>query len=111
MSLNLMTVFKTSDLQKFGQTASNVVSLAFKTNKKNGSKIARAVLDNGTTLIKTVTATGVEIGQVLKIPEINSIAQRNAVIKELTKNKITQEQIAAMLDVSQATVSIVLRKK
>ena len=32
MSLNLMTVFKTSDLQKFGQTASNVVSLAFKTN-------------------------------------------------------------------------------
>ena len=24
MSLNLMTVFKTSDLQKFGQTASNV---------------------------------------------------------------------------------------
>ena len=35
MSLNLMTVFKTSDLQKFGQTASNVVSLAFKTNKKN----------------------------------------------------------------------------
>ena len=105
MSLNLMTVFKTSDLQKFGQTASNVVSLAFKTNKKNGSKIARAVLDNGTTLIKTVTATGVEIGQVLKI------AQRNAVIKDLTKNKITQEQIAAMLDVSQATVSNVLRKK
>ena len=45
MSLNLMTVFKTSDLQKFGQTASNVVSLAFKTNKKNGSKIARAVLE------------------------------------------------------------------
>ena len=54
-----MTVFQTSDLQKFGQTASNVVSLAFKTNKKNGSKIARAVLDNGTALIKTVTASGV----------------------------------------------------
>ena len=35
----------------------------------------------------------------------------NAVIKDLTKNKITQEQIAAMLDVSQATVSNVLRKK
>lgn len=42
--LDLMTVFKTSDLQKFGQKASNVVSLAFKTNKKNGSKIA-AMLD------------------------------------------------------------------
>ena len=30
MSFNLMTVFKNSDLQKFGQTASNVISLAFK---------------------------------------------------------------------------------
>ena len=111
MPFDLMTVFKKSDLQKFGQTTSNVVSLAFKANKNRGSKIARAVLDNGTTLIKTVTATGVEIGQVLEIPEINSVAQRNAVIKDLTKNKITQEQIAAMLDISQATVSNVLRKK
>ena len=105
MSLNLMTVFKTSDLQKFGQTASNVVSLAFKTNKKNGSKIGRAVLDNGTTLIKTVTATGVEIGQVLKIPEINSIAQRNAVIKDLTKNKITQEELAEKLATTHSVIS------
>lgn len=69
------------------------------------------MLDNGTTSIKTVTASGVEIGQVLKIPEINSITQRNAVINDLTKNKITQEQIAAMLDASQATVSNVLSKK
>lgn len=90
--------------------AFNVVFHVVKTNKKNGSKIARAVFDNGTTLIKTVTATGVEIGQVLKLPEINSIPQRNAVIKDLTKNRITQEQIAAMLDISQATVSNVLRK-
>ena len=111
MSFNLMTVFKNADLQKYGQTAANVVSLAFKTNKKNGSKIARAVLDNGTTLIKTVTATGVEIGQVLQLPEIGTIVQRNAVIRDLAKNKITQEQIAAMLDVSQATVSKVLRNK
>lgn len=111
MPFNLMTVFKNTDLQKFGQTAANVISLAFRTNKKNGSKIARAVLDNGTTLIKTVTTTGVEIGQVLQLPEINTIVQRNAVIRNLAKNKITQEQIAAMLDVSQATVSNVLRNK
>lgn len=111
MPFNLMKVFKNTDLQKFGQTAANVISLAFRTNKKNGSKIARAVLDNGTTLIKTVTTTGVEIGQVLQLPEINTIVQRNAVIRNLAKNKITQEQIAAMLDVSQATVSNVLRNK
>ena len=39
MPFDLMTVFKKSDLQKFGQTTSNVVSLAFKANKKSGSKI------------------------------------------------------------------------
>lgn len=111
MSFNLMTVFKNADLQKFGQSAANVVSLAFKTNKKNGSRIARAVLDNGTTLIKTVTATGVVLEEIVNLPAINSIAQRNAVILDLAKNNIKQEQIAAMLDISQSTVSNVLRKK
>lgn len=111
MSYNLMTVFKNSDLQKFGQTAENIISLAFKTNKKNGARIARAVLDNGTTLIKTVTASGAVLEQVIKLPEINSVVQRNNVILDLAKNKFTQEQIATMLDISQATVSNVLRKK
>ncbi|MDD3193561.1 MAG: Trp family transcriptional regulator [Oscillospiraceae bacterium] len=111
MSTNLMTVFKNSDLQKFGQTAANIVSLAFKVDKKNGARIARAVLENGTTLIKKVTASGVVLEQVLKLPEITSVVQRNDVIRDLAKNKIKQEQIAAMLDISQATVSNVLRKK
>lgn len=111
MSYNLMTVFKNSDLQKFGQTAVNIISLAFKTNKKNGARISRAVLDNGTTLIKTVTASGAVLEQVIKLPEINSVVQRNNVILDLAKNKFTQEQIATMFDISQATVSNVLRKK
>lgn len=111
MSFNLMTVFSNNDLQKFGQTAANVVSLAFKSNKKSGARIARAVLDNGTTLIKTVTASGAVIQEVINLPAVNSIAQRNALILDLAKNKMTQEQIAAMLDISQATVSNVLRKK
>ncbi len=111
MSFNLMTVFNNNDLQKFGQTAANVVSLAFKSNKKSGARIARAVLDNGTTLIKTVTASGAVIQEVINLPAINSLAQRNEVILDLAKNKMTQEQIAAMLDISQATVSNVLRKK
>ncbi|MDY2510116.1 MAG: helix-turn-helix domain-containing protein [Ruminococcus callidus] len=110
MSFNLMTVFKSSDLKQFGQNASNIVSLAFKTNKKTGARIARAVLDNGMTLIKTVTATGVEVGKVINIPSITSVAQRNNVIVDLAKNKFTQEQIAAMLNISQSTVSNVLRK-
>lgn len=106
-----MNIFKASDLKEVGQTAANVVSLAFKPNKKTGAKIARAVLDNGITLIKSVTASGVVSETVHKIPEIASVVQRNEVIKDLAKQKINQETIAAMLDISQSTVSNVLRKK
>ena len=111
MGTNLMNVFNMTDLQKFGQTAANIMSLAFKVNKKTGARTARAIMDNGITLVKTITASGVVIEEVRKIPQVLSIAQRNEVIQDLFKNRYTQEQIAAMLDISQATVSNVLRKK
>ena len=52
-----------------------MVSLAFKPNKKTGAKIARAVLDDGTTLIKTVTASGVVSETIHRLPEITSTVQ------------------------------------
>lgn len=112
MATNLMNVFKNVDLQGVGKTAANIVSLAFKPNKITGAKIARAVLlDDGTTLIKTVTASGVVSETIHRLPEITSIVQRNEVIKDLCKQKNNQETIAAMLDISQSTVSSVLRKR
>ena len=111
MAANLMNVFKNTDLKNVGKSMSDVVSLAFKQNKKTGAKIARAVLSDGTTLIKSVTASGVVSETIHKLPEIASVAQRNEVIRDLAKQKINQETIAAMLDVSQSTVSNVLRKK
>lgn len=111
MPINLLTVFKNVDLKDLGKTTANIVSLAFKTNQKTGAKIARAVLDDGRTVIKTITASGVVSETIHKIPEILSVAQRNEVIKDLAKQKINQETIAAMLDISQSTVSNVLRKK
>ncbi len=111
MAANLMNVFKNTDLKNVGKSMSDVVSLAFKPNKKTGAKIARAVLSDGTTLIKSVTASGVVSETIHKLPEIASVAQRNEVIRDLAKQKINQETIAAMLDVSQSTVSNVLRKK
>ncbi|MCD8008456.1 MAG: Trp family transcriptional regulator [Clostridiales bacterium] len=111
MSTNLMNVFKPAELRKVGTAAIHVVSLAYSTNKRTGAKIARAVLDDGRTLIKTVTATGVVSETIIKIPEILSVAQRNSVIKDLYKQGHTQEVIAAMLNISQATVSKTLRKK
>ena len=111
MSTSLLSVFKNVDLKDLGKTTANIVSLAFKTNQTTGAKIERAVLDDGRTLIKTVTASGVVSETIHKIPEILSVAQRNEVIKDLAKQKINQETIAAMLDISQSTVSNVLRKK
>ena len=111
MNTNLMNVFKITDLKSVGKSATDVMSLAFKPNKKTGAKIARAVLNDGTTLIKSVTASGVVSETIHKLPEISSVVQRNEVIKDLAKQKINQETIAAMLDISQSTVSNVLRKK
>lgn len=103
--------FQEYRFKKIGKSAADVVSLAFKPNKKTGAKIARAVLSDGTTLIKSVTASGVVSETIHKLPEIASVAQRNEVIKDLAKQKINQDTIAAMLDISQSTVSNVLRKK
>lgn len=113
MSTNLLKIFTNTDIKKeAGKTTANIVSLAFKNNHKTGSKIARAVLDDGRTLIKTVTASGVVSETVHKIPEIASVAQRNEIIRDLAKKqKFNQETIAAMLDISQSTVSNVLKKK
>lgn len=111
METSLLNVFKNVDLKAVGKTTANIVSLAFKPNHKTGARIARAVLDDGRTLIKTVTASGVVSETIHKIPEILSVAQRNEVIRDLAKQKITQETIAAMLDISQSTVSNVLRHK
>ena len=111
MGLDLTKVFQNSELQKFGHTTESIINLAFKVNKKTGARVARAVMDNGTTLVKTVTTSGSIIMETIKLPEILSIDQRNAVIRDLAKNRMTQEQIAALLDISQSTVSNVLRKK
>ena len=111
MSTNLLNIFKTKDLRDVGKTAADIVSLTFKTNSKTGAKTARAVLNDGTTLIKTITASGVISEKAATLPKITSVLQRNEVIKDLAKQKETQETIAAMLGISQATVSNVLRKK
>lgn len=110
MSFNLMEVFTNNDFKRLQESVTNVVSLAFKTNGKNGTKIVRAVMDDGTTLIKKVTASGALIEEAIKLPKINSVVQRNNVINELSKNKVNQEEIAAMLNISQSTVSNILKK-
>ena len=111
MPTNLLNIFKVEDFKEVGKTAANIMQLEYKPNRKTGAKLARAVLDNGVILIKNVTASGVVSETMHKIPEIVSNEQRNEIIRDLSKQKINQETIAAMLSVSQSTVSNVLRKK
>ncbi|BAK48449.1 hypothetical protein CXIVA_24820 [Clostridium sp. SY8519] len=111
MGINLLSVFNAKDLGKLSAELSDIVSLNFGTNGKTGEKFARAVLDNGTTLIKSVTATGVEKNVQYIIPAFTSLTERNEIINDLSKNqKLTQEMIASMMNISQSTVSNVLRK-
>ena len=111
MSANFMKVFSRIDLKSARITALNEIELTLRTNKKTGEKIARAVLGDGRTLVKTVTASGVVSETVHTIPEIFSTAQRKTIIKDLAKQRHTQEEIAAMLNISQSLVSKVLKKK
>lgn len=111
MGVDIRRLFADIDLVKVGQGAKQIMDLTLRTDKRSGMQIARAVLEDGTTLIKTVTKTGVVSEIKHTIPPITSTLQRNAVIKDLYKNKLTQEMIAKMLGISQGTVSNVLRKK
>lgn len=115
MSKNgLLSTFTDSDFR--GMIAgerydlSDIVSLSYVTNKSTGERMARAVLSDGVTLIKHVgpRGTGDKIDHV--IPSYRNIASRNAVILDLAADPdLTQEMIAAMMDISQSTVSNVLR--
>ena len=99
-------------MQRFSSSLTDIVSLSLGKNAKTGERFARAVLDNGTTLIKSVTATGVEKNVKYVIPAFTSVVERNDIIKDLSKNQgLTQEMIASMMNISQSTVSNVLRKK
>lgn len=111
MSSNLMKVFTSLDWGKAGKTTADLVSLAFDQNKKTDAKVARAVFNDGTVLFKKVTSSGVLIQAAEVLPKITSVAQRNEVIHDLSRNKHTQQEIAAILNISQSTVSNVLRKK
>lgn len=114
MKKGLLFLFTENDFKKPIEGASydvsDIVLLAYVTNKSTGERFARAVMSDGTALIKPVTAKGGEASIEYVIPAYRNTTERNAVIVELAdKPELTQEMIAAMMDISQSTVSNVLR--
>lgn len=100
MSANLLKAFSLDDFRSVNKKTSDLMELSFAVNKVSGAKFARAVFDDGVILVKNVS----ENEKMMQFPPITSIEQRTEIIKELSKN-YTQLDIAAILDVSQATVS------
>ena len=114
MEKGLLSVFTEDDFDEAvtggAYGLEDIVSLSYVMNKSTGERFARAVLEDGTTLIKPAFTRGGNYQVEHVIPPYSTTAERNAIIAELADDpELTQEMIAAMLDISQSTVSNVLR--
>lgn len=106
MSTNLLNTFSTKDFKDAGKKTSELIELTFKINPTSGVSFARAVFEDGSVLVKQVSEN-TEDKNVMQFPKITSISQRTEIIKKIHK-EYTQQDIAAILDISQATVSAAL---
>lgn len=107
MSNELFDAFRNDDKI----SANDIISLKKGYNKKTGSIYIKATTTSGATYLKTFTKDGIEINQEIDIPYYETKKERNKYIQQLYKEKYTQEEIADMLGISQATVHNVLKKK
>ncbi len=115
MEKGLLFIFSDEDFKKpiggKSYDLSDIVSLSYVINKSTGDRFARAELGDGTALIKPVPSGNGKSGIEYVIPSYRNTAQRNKIIKDLAKDPdLTQEMIACMMDISQSTVSNVMRK-
>lgn len=104
ISENLLRAFSKLDFMKVGQKAEHLIELSFACNKITGKKFARAVFEDGVYMIKE---DGKEDD--LITCQINSIEDRTMLIKALY-DRYTQLDIAAMLNISQGTVSAAINR-
>lgn len=115
MDRGLLSIFTDADFKKpingTSYDISDIVSLSFVINKSTGDRFARAELGDGTALIKPVPSGNGKSEIEFVIPSYRNTAQRNEIIKTLAENPdLTQEMIACMMDISQSTVSNVMRR-
>lgn len=114
MRKGLLSAFSDEDFREpiegVSYDLSDIVSLSYVINRSTGGKYARAQLEDGTTLIKPVHSGNARTEIEYVIPAYRGMADRNAIIKDLAEDpELTQEMIACMLDISQSTVSNVMR--
>lgn len=103
MSKNLLKAFSSADFEIMGMKSVDLVELSFKENKVSGMKFVRAVFADGTFMVKKMA----EGETLMCFRHLDSIVKRNEMIEQLYEI-YTQMDIAAILDISQATVSAVI---
>ena len=106
LSKPLSTIFP---IPSFNETG--IVSAHIGSNKKTKEKFAMFTNDNGQTKKFTESKEGVCEEILTKIPQYTTKEKRDKIIHEQSKKNKTQADIAAMLNISQSTVSNVLKKK
>ena len=103
--MNLLKVFLPRDFRNSGKQPSELVELSFNSNMTTGERFARAVFEDGTALVRRVNAKGKVVqNSLIQIPPLDTVEKWTEVIKILYET-YTQQDIAAMLGISQATVS------
>lgn len=104
---NDLTAMVISNLNKL--TREDVRSISAKINAKTGKEEFEINLNDGRTLIQTNFISGISEKTIIDVPEFHSTNERNAAIKDMRNSGRTQTEIARIFNVSQATVSSVLR--
>lgn len=82
-----------------------------KVNKRTKAETHRVTLTDGTTMRRTITATGAIHDEIHRPPEIRSKEDLDRAIIDYRNNGMTQQDIAAELGCSQSYVSKVLNRR
>ncbi|WP_346867277.1 MULTISPECIES: helix-turn-helix domain-containing protein [unclassified Clostridium] len=88
----------------------NIISFNMGIKSTTGEKILRVKTIDGKVFIKTISLSGIVSTEFIEIPEFNTSQQRDLLIIDLRKKGLIQDDIADYLNISQSTVSNVLRK-
>ena len=104
MANDLIDAFKNEP-----EILNNLNSLSIGVNKRTGERFFKATTFNGKTFIKKLSITGIKESSYIEIPSYETKEERNKIIEDLYSKNFPQSDIASMLDISQSTVSNILK--
>lgn len=108
MSSNLTNFFGSEGIEPIHNSSLGIASEERRTNKRTKAETHRVTFTDGTTMRRTITATGAIHDEIHRPPVINSKEDLDNAIIDYRRLGMTQQQIADELGCSQSYVSKVL---